>query len=146
MIGGMRHCAGAAGWADRRAARPWVAQAAAAGTSGTYNATGETIAMGTVLRRCLASITGSSGTLVWVDSARLLASGVDPWMGVPLWIAAPGWEGASRVEVARAKAAGAAVSAAGRHHPRHARLRSGARRARVVGGCARSTPRRNDIG
>jgi 2'-hydroxyisoflavone reductase len=31
---------------------------------------------------------------------------MNPWMGVPLWLAAPGWEAANDVDVSRALAAG----------------------------------------
>jgi 2'-hydroxyisoflavone reductase len=43
-----------------------------------------------------------------VSTEQLLAAGLDPWMGVPLWIAAPGWEAANRVPNHRALAAGLA--------------------------------------
>jgi 2'-hydroxyisoflavone reductase len=43
---------------------------------------------------------------VWVSTDALLAVGLDPWMGVPLWIAAPGWEAANRVPIERALQAG----------------------------------------
>ena len=51
-------------------------------------------------------MTGTDEELVWVPSERLLAAGLDPWMGVPLWIAAPGWEAANRVPIGRALDAG----------------------------------------
>ena len=44
--------------------------------------------------------------VVWVPSERLLAAGLEEWMGVPLWIASPGWGAANRVVVSRAIAAG----------------------------------------
>jgi 2'-hydroxyisoflavone reductase len=59
-----------------------------------------------LLGQCVVETGASDAVLQWVPSARLLAAGVDPWMGVPLWIAAPGWEGANDVDVSRALAAG----------------------------------------
>ena len=44
--------------------------------------------------------------VVWVPSERLLAAGLEEWMGVPLWIASPGWGAANRVVVSKAIAAG----------------------------------------
>ena len=72
---------------------------------GTFNATGEIVAFADFLEECR-RVTGGHAELVWVPSERLLAAGVDPWMGVPLWIAAPGWKAANRVPVERALAAG----------------------------------------
>jgi 2'-hydroxyisoflavone reductase len=72
---------------------------------GTFNATGEVVSFGDVLDACR-RVTGADAELVWVSSDRLLAAGLDPWMGVPLWIAAPGWEAANRVDISHALAAG----------------------------------------
>jgi nucleoside-diphosphate-sugar epimerase len=73
--------------------------------AGTFNATGEIVSFGSLLGECL-RVTAAGAELVWVPSERLLAAGLDPWMGVPLWIAAPGWEAANRVPIARALEAG----------------------------------------
>jgi 2'-hydroxyisoflavone reductase len=72
---------------------------------GTFNATGKIVSFGDFLDACR-RVTGSDAKLVWVPSERLLAAGAEPWMGVPLWIAAPGWEAANRVDVSRGLAAG----------------------------------------
>ena len=48
--------------------------------SGTFNASGEPIAMASVLEAC-----GVSDP-VWVDEDFLLEQGVGPWMEMPLWI------------------------------------------------------------
>lgn len=72
---------------------------------GVFNATGETISFGSVLDACR-TVTGGDAELVWVSTDALLAVGLDPWMGVPLWIAAPGWEAANRVPIERALQAG----------------------------------------
>ena len=70
-----------------------------------FNATGPTIPLSLVLDACR-SVTGADAELVWVPTADLLAAGLDPWMGVPMWIAAPGWEAANRVPIDRALEAG----------------------------------------
>jgi 2'-hydroxyisoflavone reductase len=72
---------------------------------GTFNATGRTLRFGDVLDECL-RVAGSGAELVWIPSDELLAEGLSPWMGIPLWIAAEGWEAANRIVVDRALAAG----------------------------------------
>jgi 2'-hydroxyisoflavone reductase len=52
--------------------------------------TGEPIPFGRLLGQCVAGTDSGAAVLQWVPSARLLAAGVDPWMGVPLWIGVPG--------------------------------------------------------
>jgi hypothetical protein len=44
--------------------------------------------------------------LVQAAHDALLAAGLEEWMGVPLWIASPGWEATNRVAVDKAVAAG----------------------------------------
>jgi 2'-hydroxyisoflavone reductase len=72
---------------------------------GTFNATGHVVAFGTFLDACLLACP-SDAELVWIPSGRLIEAGLDPWMGVPLWIAAAGREAANRVEISRALDAG----------------------------------------
>ncbi|MFL5950079.1 MAG: NAD-dependent epimerase/dehydratase family protein [Gaiellaceae bacterium] len=72
---------------------------------GTFNATGPTMELGDLLDACI-EVTRSDAELVWVPTSALLAAGLDPWMGVPMWIAAPGWEAANRVPIDRALEAG----------------------------------------
>jgi 2'-hydroxyisoflavone reductase len=73
--------------------------------AGTFNATGRIIAFAELLNECQ-RLTGADAEFVWIPTDVLLAAGLDPWMGVPLWIAAPGWEAANRVPIERALAAG----------------------------------------
>ncbi|MEV4534092.1 NAD-dependent epimerase/dehydratase family protein [Asanoa sp. NPDC049518] len=73
--------------------------------SGVFNVVGPVVPFGELLAACRA-VTGSREELVWVPSARLLAAGADPWMGVPLWIADPEWGAANLVSRDRAVAAG----------------------------------------
>jgi 2'-hydroxyisoflavone reductase len=72
---------------------------------GVFNATGEPISFASLLDACR-TVTRGDAELVWVSTDALLAAGLDPWMGVPLWIAAPGWEAANRVPIERALRAG----------------------------------------
>jgi len=75
------------------------------GRPGTFNATGDIVSFAAFLEECR-RVTGGDCELAWVPSEDLLAAGLDPWMGVPLWIAAAGWEAANCVPVGRALAAG----------------------------------------
>ena len=63
--------------------------------------------MGAFLDACRTAVSAvPEVSLRWVSDARLRAAGVDPWMGVPLWIGEDGWSGANRVDTTRGKAAG----------------------------------------
>ena len=53
-----------------------------------FNLAGHPVPFGTFLADCVAA-TFSDADLRWVPGARLLAAGVSPWMGVPLWIGDP---------------------------------------------------------
>jgi 2'-hydroxyisoflavone reductase len=89
---------------DVRDLGSWIVRAAADGVSGTINATGETLSFGTLLDECR-RVTGSDAEVVWVPSETLLAAGVEPWTGLPLWLP-PEYSAGHRVSVARAVAAG----------------------------------------
>jgi len=90
---------------DVRDLGEFIVNVAEARRAGVFNATGRTLSLGELLDACCAA-TGSDAELVWVPTPELLAAGLDPWMGVPLWIAAPGWEAANRVPIDRALDAG----------------------------------------
>jgi 2'-hydroxyisoflavone reductase len=84
---------------DVRDIAAWMVDASERGLSGTFNVTGEPVALATVLEKC-----GISEP-VWVDEAFLLEQGVGPWMELPLWI--PSTEAAFlQMSVAKAVAAG----------------------------------------
>ena len=72
---------------------------------GRFNATGRIVTFVELVEECR-RVAGGEAELVWVRSEDLLAAGLDPWMGVPLWIAAAGWEAANKVPIERALAAG----------------------------------------
>ena len=90
---------------DVRDLAEWTLDATEAGLGGVFNATGFPLTFGAFLDECK-RVTGSDAELVWVPSKRLLAAGLEEWMGVPLWIASPGWSAANRVDVSKASAAG----------------------------------------
>ena len=87
---------------DVRDLAAWLTGSSA---SGVFNAVGPTLPMSEVLDACRA-VTGSDQRVVWVSTADLLAAGVDPWMGVPLWIGDPASRAANLVDGEHARAAG----------------------------------------
>ncbi len=91
---------------DVRDLAQWIVHGVEAGLSGTFNATGHTTTIGQVIDACLTTLSQPSCDIEWISDDRLLEVGVSPFMGIPLWIAAPGWEGASQVVIDRALAAG----------------------------------------
>jgi 2'-hydroxyisoflavone reductase len=90
---------------DVRDLAGWMADGWRAQLGGVFNVTGPSLPFGRLLAECIAA-TGSDADLIWIPGPRLLAAGVDPWMGIPLWIGARGWEGANDVDVSRAMTAG----------------------------------------
>jgi 2'-hydroxyisoflavone reductase len=75
------------------------------GRGGVYNLTGTPRPMGILLDLCRTA-TYSDAELTWIPSDRLVAAGVNPDMGIPLWIGEPGYEGFMDVDSSRAVAAG----------------------------------------
>jgi 2'-hydroxyisoflavone reductase len=73
--------------------------------SGVLNVVGTPTPFGEVLSVCQ-SVTGSEASLVWASTDDLIAAGVDPGMGVPLWIGEPEWKAANLVDGSLARAAG----------------------------------------
>jgi len=90
---------------DVRDLASWIIAASEDGMGGTFNATGHPTTLGAVLEACQRVVSASS-ELVWVKDDDLLAAGVNPWMGVPLWIRVPGWQAHAEVDIERALAAG----------------------------------------
>ncbi|MDG4825948.1 NAD-dependent epimerase/dehydratase family protein [Asanoa sp. WMMD1127] len=72
---------------------------------GAHNVVGSPMPMADLLAACRAA-TGGDHEIRWVSTMDLLAAGVDPWMGVPLWIGDPRWRAANLVDGSRARAAG----------------------------------------
>ena len=73
--------------------------------AGVYNLTGTPRPFGILLDLCRTA-TYSDAELTWVPSERLVAAGVDPGMGIPLWVGEPGYEAFNDVDSSRAVAAG----------------------------------------
>src|SRR5215831_18935756 len=90
---------------DVRDLAAWLADACHAGRDGVFNLTGTPRPFGKLLDLCK-SATYSDAELIWIDSERLVAAGVDPGMGIPLWIGEPGYDAFNNVDTSRAVAAG----------------------------------------
>jgi 2'-hydroxyisoflavone reductase len=75
------------------------------GRSGVYNLTGAPRPFGIFLDLCRTA-TYSDADLVWISSERLVAAGVDPGAGIPLWVGEPGYEAFNDVDSSRAVGAG----------------------------------------
>ena len=85
---------------DVRDLGAWLVDACENGLTGTFNATGEPVALGEVLAAC-----PGDAQPVWVDEAFLLEQSVGPWMELPLWVPTSE-EAFLQMSVAKAVAAG----------------------------------------
>lgn len=92
---------------DVRDLGEWLVRASAAGLGGTFNATGEPVPFGELLEECR-RVSSSDADFTWLASERVLAEGVEPWLGLPLWLPGEEYAGLQRTPVERAKAAGLA--------------------------------------
>jgi 2'-hydroxyisoflavone reductase len=72
---------------------------------GTFNLTGNPRPFVILLDLCRTA-TYSDADLVWIPTEQLVAAGVNPEAGIPLWIGAPGYEAFNDVDSSRALAAG----------------------------------------
>jgi 2'-hydroxyisoflavone reductase len=75
------------------------------GRGGVFNLTGNPRPFGILLDLCRTA-TYSDADLVWIDTERLVAAGVSPEMGIPLWIGEPGYEAFNDVDSSRAVGVG----------------------------------------
>ncbi len=94
---------------DARDLGAWLVRSVDAGTTGVYNAVGfdRPLTLGEVLAACRAAVEAPEETrLTWVDGDFLLAHGVTPWTGLPLWIPGPEGTAFHSVDNRRARAAG----------------------------------------
>ncbi len=70
---------------DARDLAAWCVQLAETRQGGTFNAVGPGLAMRTLLDACR-DVAGTDARFVWRPDADLLAAGVTPWTGLPLWL------------------------------------------------------------
>ena len=91
---------------DVRDLAQWMVRMIEARATGTYNATGPEapLTLGEVLEECRV-VSGSGAHFTWVSDAFLLAHGVQPWSGIPLWLPASDAE-FLRVDCSRALRSG----------------------------------------
>ncbi|MFF7646339.1 NAD-dependent epimerase/dehydratase family protein [Streptomyces canus] len=74
-------------YVDVRDLAQWTLDAADAGLDGAYNLVsprGHTT-MGELLDACV-TVTGSKAELCWTDPDTVLAAGIAPWTGLPVWV------------------------------------------------------------
>ena len=91
---------------DARDVAAWITDGVHYDRRGTFNLAGNPMPIMQFLEECRAA-TFSDAELTWVSSARLLAAGAEPWMGVPMWIGDPALaSGINNVDNTRAVAAG----------------------------------------
>jgi 2'-hydroxyisoflavone reductase len=72
---------------------------------GVYNLTGAPRPFGILLDLCRTA-TYSDAELTWAPTDRLVAAGVDPGMGIPMWVGEAGYEAFNDVDSSRGRAAG----------------------------------------
>ena len=77
------------------------------GTTGTFNAIGDTMPMRELLATCR-EVSGSDARFTWFDDRTLIDAKVEPWSELPLWIPEtdPAFGGMLLGANARARAAG----------------------------------------
>ncbi|MCN9244519.1 NAD-dependent epimerase/dehydratase family protein [Streptomyces sp. RY43-2] len=97
--------ADAAQFIDVRDVAAWILRCITGQRGGVYNTTGRTLPFGEFFAACQALVNPGAEP-VRVSTEKLLRAGVDPWMGVPLWIGDPDCGAINRVDISRALAAG----------------------------------------
>jgi 2'-hydroxyisoflavone reductase len=90
---------------DARDLAAFLLDACHRGRGGTFNLTGTPRPFGILLDLCRTAAY-SDAELVWTSTERLVAIGVDPGMGIPLWVGEPGYEAFNDVDSSRAVGAG----------------------------------------
>jgi len=92
---------------DARDLAAWCVALALARTAGTFNAVGPRLPMRELLDTCR-DVAASDARWRWVPDDTLLALGVAPWTGLPLWLpeSDPSFGGMLLADLARAHAAG----------------------------------------
>ena len=80
---------------DVRDLASWLLDAAAARTTGVFDAVGETMPIATLLDQVAAGV-GAEPSYTWVESDFLASQEVAPWAGegsIPLWLPRPEYDG-----------------------------------------------------
>ena len=92
---------------DARDLAAWCVTLAQSRATGAFNAVGPRLPMRALLDTCLA-VSGGDARFTWMDDTALLALGVAPWTGLPLWLpeSDPAYGGMLLADLARARAAG----------------------------------------
>ncbi len=96
---------------DARDLAQWMVRALTRAPGGVYNVTGpaQPTGFGSLLAQCAAGLQPANPlSITWCSEAFLLAQGVEPWMGLPLWVTAAD-QGMQRVSIKRALDAGLAL-------------------------------------
>ncbi|MFB4272270.1 NAD-dependent epimerase/dehydratase family protein [Nonomuraea sp. GTA35] len=95
---------------DARDLAVWCLEAGARGVGGAFNVVGPPGAttMGELLEACVKA-TGSGAELRWIEEERLLAAGVEPWIGLPFWLVGEDYDFMHGGDVGKAVAAGLRV-------------------------------------
>jgi 2'-hydroxyisoflavone reductase len=70
---------------DARDLADWCLQLVSDGTTGTFNAIGDTMPMRELLATCR-EVSGSDARFAWFADRRLTEAEVQPWSELPLWI------------------------------------------------------------
>ncbi len=91
---------------DARDLAAWMLARVERGTAGTFNAVGpdEPLTLHACVERIRTAV-GGQARFVWADEEFLLARGVEPWTGLPLWVTGEDVPH-STVSAARARALG----------------------------------------
>jgi 2'-hydroxyisoflavone reductase len=89
---------------DARDLAAWMLQLVEQDLGGTMHATGHLLPMSEFLARAATAV-GGTPEYAWLTEEFLLAQGVQPWLGLPLWVPAAD-AGFSEADQSRARAAG----------------------------------------
>ncbi|SPL94653.1 putative reductase [[Actinomadura] parvosata subsp. kistnae] len=95
---------------DARDLAVWCLEAGARGVGGAFNVVSPPgfTTMGELLETCV-KVTGSGAELRWIEEERLLAAGVEPWVGLPFWLVGADYDFLHGGDVSKAVAAGLRV-------------------------------------
>ncbi|GAA2214054.1 SDR family oxidoreductase [Nonomuraea monospora] len=95
---------------DVRDLAVWCLEAAARGVGGAFNLVSPlgAVTMRDMLETCV-KVIGSDAELRWIEPERLLAAGVEPWVGLPFWLVGADYDFLHGGDVGKAVAQGLRV-------------------------------------